>query len=56
MATPKANSNASEEKARLSLQRRQAAGIAILIVAIVILSIWRAGLASVFPVGWWHFW
>ncbi len=56
MAIPHANSNTPEKRARLSLQRRQAAGIAILIVAIVILSVWRAGLASVFPVGWWRFW
>jgi fatty acid desaturase len=56
MATQDANSNAPEKNARLSLQRRQAAGIAILIVVIAILSIWRAGLASVFPAGWWRFW
>ena len=56
MATPQANSNDPEKNARRSLARRQAAGIAILLVVIVILSIWRAGLASVFPVGWWRIW
>jgi hypothetical protein len=53
MATPQAK---SEKNLRHSLARRQAAGILIVIVVIVILSIWRAGLASVFPVGWWRIW
>jgi hypothetical protein len=53
MATPQAK---SEQIARRSLERRQAAGIVIILVAIVILSIWRAGLAAVFPAGWWRIW
>ena len=53
MATPQAK---SEQIFRHSLQRRQAAGIVIILVAIVILSIWRVGLAAVFPVGWWRIW
>jgi len=53
MATPQGK---SEKTVRRSLERRQAAGIVLIIVAIVILSIWRAGLATVFPAGWWRIW
>ncbi|HVJ08810.1 MAG TPA: hypothetical protein VM554_10525 [Acidisarcina sp.] len=41
---------------RLEQRRRQVAGLALLAIAILIFSLWRAGLAAVFPTGWWRLW
>ncbi len=38
------------------LGRRQIAGLLLLLTIIVAVSIYRAGLAQVFPKGWWHIW
>jgi hypothetical protein len=38
------------------LRRRQIAGLLLLLAAILTLSIYRTGLAQVFPPGWWHIW
>ncbi len=37
-------------------RRRQAAGLGIIAALILIFSLWRAGVAAVFPVGWWRIW
>lgn len=41
---------------RLEQRRRQVAGLAILAMVILVFSMWRAGLAAVFPAGWWRLW
>ncbi len=38
------------------LRRRQIAGLLILLAIVLAASIFRAGLANVFPRGWWHIW
>jgi len=38
------------------LRRRQVAGLLILLAIILAASIYHAGLANVFPRGWWHIW
>ena len=38
------------------LRRRQIAGLLIVATIIVLMSIFRAGVANVFPRGWWHMW
>lgn len=40
----------------LDYRRRQAAGLVILAAIILAFSLWRAGLAAVFPQGWWRVW
>lgn len=44
------------ERVRLEHRRLQAAGLAILAIAVLAFSLWRAGLAAVFPLGWWRLW
>jgi hypothetical protein len=36
------------------LRKRQIAGLIILLAIILAASIYHAGIASVFPRGWWH--
>ena len=43
-------------RASIAHRRRQAAGLGIIAVLVLIFSLWRAGLAAVFPVGWWRIW
>lgn len=38
------------------LRRRQIAGLLLIAAGIVLVSIYRAGVANVFPRGWWHLW
>ncbi|AXC11449.1 hypothetical protein ACPOL_2125 [Acidisarcina polymorpha] len=38
------------------LRKRQIAGLLILLAILVTASIFHAGLAQVFPQGWWHVW
>jgi hypothetical protein len=38
------------------LRRRQISGLVILLGIVVAASIYRAGLAQVFPRGWWRLW
>ncbi len=38
------------------LRRRQVAGLLLLLAIILTASIFHAGLANVFPRGWWHIW
>ena len=38
------------------LRRRQIGGLLILLAVIVAASLYRAGIAGVFPRGWWHIW
>jgi hypothetical protein len=38
------------------IRRRQVAGLLILLAIILAASIFHAGLANVFPKGWWHIW
>lgn len=38
------------------LRRRQAAGLLLIALAILVFSVWRAGLHAVFPTGWWRVW
>jgi len=38
------------------LRRRQITGLLILLAILVAASIYHAGLAQVFPRGWWHVW
>jgi len=38
------------------LRKRQIGGLLILLAVIVAASIYHAGLAEVFPHGWWHIW
>jgi hypothetical protein len=38
------------------LRKRQIGGMLILLAVIVLASIFRGGLAAVFPHGWWHIW
>jgi len=38
------------------LRKRQVAGLLILLAIILIAGIYHAGLANVFPQGWWHIW
>ncbi len=52
----KDSSDISSARARVAHRRRQAAGLGIIAVLILIFSLWRAGLATVFPVGWWRIW
>jgi hypothetical protein len=40
----------------LDYRRRQAAGLAILAAVTLAFSLWRSGLAAVFPQGWWRVW
>jgi hypothetical protein len=48
MATPK--------QIHDQLRKRQVAGLLILLAIILAASIFHAGLANVFPRGWWHIW
>ncbi len=38
------------------LRRRQITGLLILLGIVVAASIYHAGIAQVFPQGWWHVW
>ena len=38
------------------LRKRQITGLLILLAIILAASIYHAGLAQVFPRGWWHIW
>jgi hypothetical protein len=38
------------------LRKRQVAGLLLLLAIILAASILHAGLANVFPQGWWHIW
>ncbi len=38
------------------LRQRQVAGLLILLAIVVAASIYHAGIAQVFPRGWWHIW
>lgn len=38
------------------LRKRQVAGLLILLAIILAASIFHAGIANVFPQGWWHIW
>jgi hypothetical protein len=40
----------------VELRRRQVAGLLILLGIVIAVSIYRAGIAQVFPRGWWHVW
>jgi len=37
-------------------RRRQLRGLLLLVVAVLVFSIVRAGVGRVFPVGWWRLW
>ncbi len=38
------------------LRKRQITGLLLLLAVILIASVFHAGLAQVFPHGWWHIW
>jgi hypothetical protein len=38
------------------LRKRQITGLLILLVLILAATIYRAGVAQIFPQGWWHIW
>ncbi len=38
------------------LRKRQVVGLLILLAIILAASIFHAGIANVFPQGWWHIW
>ncbi len=38
------------------LRKRQITGLLILLAIILAASIFHAGIAQVFPKGWWHIW
>jgi hypothetical protein len=38
------------------LRKRQITGLLILLAIILAASIYHAGIAQVFPRGWWHIW
>jgi hypothetical protein len=37
-------------------RRRQVAGLLLMALIILVASVWRAGLGSMFPRGWWRLW
>jgi hypothetical protein len=37
-------------------RKRQIAGLLLIAAVILLVSLWRAGLHTVFPPGWWHLW
>jgi hypothetical protein len=50
---------AGESQAARSLtiqRRRQVAGLLLIALMILLASLWRAGLLTVFPRGWWRLW
>jgi hypothetical protein len=47
---------ATAKHIRDQLRKRQVAGLLILLAIILAASILHAGLANVFPRGWWHIW
>ncbi len=38
------------------LRKRQIAGLLLLLAILLAASVYRAGIAQVFPRGWWHLW
>ena len=47
---------ATATEIRLHLRKRQITGLLIILAIILAASICHAGLAQVFPRGWWHIW
>jgi len=37
-------------------RKRQIIGLLLIALIVLIASVWRAGLASIFPPGWWRLW
>jgi hypothetical protein len=47
---------ATPTEVRLQFRKRQITGLLILLAIILAASTYHAGLAQVFPKGWWHIW